>query len=113
MHAHEYPELFADMAECIARFIMDMRIDGMTDEAAAATGHAAAEHVREHWTGERLYLPKGRLYDLSRRDADIWAKFNGRNFSALGKEYGLTEMRIRQIVARVRKSIKEEQAQLF
>ena len=35
---------------------------------------------------------------LSARDREMCARFRGNNYFALAREYGLTEMRVRQIV---------------
>ena len=45
-----------------------------------------------------MYLAKGVAMHLSARDRELCAKFRGNNYRELAREYGLTEMRVRQIV---------------
>lgn len=54
--------------------------------------------------GAGFYLPKGLAHRLSERDRQILAKFNGRNAHTLAREYGVTEMRIYQIVTAARQA---------
>lgn len=107
----EYPELLADLAEQVASKLMAV---GLTPEKAADIGFSTAEFIREHWSGDRLYLPKGVTYVLARRDLELYERFTGDNHSALAKEYNLTVIRIYQIVKRVRaEHIKKCQGALF
>lgn len=106
-----YPELLADLADQVAAKIAEMGVDV---ERAAEIGFAAAEHIRINWSGQSLYLPKGVQYQLSRRDIDIFERFNGTNHEALAREYNLTVMRIYQIVKAVRaEMIRKRQGSLF
>lgn len=54
--------------------------------------------------GSGFYLPRGIECRLSARDREIVGKFNGRNKRELAREYGLSEMRIDQIITAWRKS---------
>lgn len=56
------------------------------------------QHLAEQKGGRALYLAKGVAMYLSARDRELCAKFRGDNYRALAREYGLTEMRVRQIV---------------
>jgi Mor family transcriptional regulator len=106
-----YPELLADLADQVA---LNLRENGIELEKAADIGFAAAEHVRKHWSGQSLYLPKGDHYDISRRDIEIFEKFSGTNHDQLAREYNLTVMRIYQIVKAVRaEMVRKRQGALF
>lgn len=106
-----YPELLADLADQVAAKLVESGID---IERAAEIGFAAAERVRIHWSGQSLYFSKGMQYLLSRRDVEIFEKFNGQNHEALAREYNLTVMRIYQIVKAVRaEMIRKRQGSLF
>lgn len=48
--------------------------------------------------GMNFYLNKGVRYRASLRDRDMFARFNGRNYDELARAYGLTPMRVRQII---------------
>ena len=56
------------------------------------------QHLAEQKGGRALYLAKGVAMHLSARDRKLCAKFRGNNYRELAREYGLTEMRVRQIV---------------
>lgn len=106
-----YPELLADLAVQVA---MKVKEYGIPEEKAADIGLAAAEHIRAHWSGQSLYLPKGDHYDISRRDIEIFEHFNGTNHEKLAREYNLTVMRIYQIVKAVRaEMVRKRQGALF
>lgn len=106
-----YPELLMDLADQVSAKLVAL---GTDMEKAAEIGFSVAEHVRENWSGQSLYLPKGVQYALSRRDTEIFERFNGRNHEALAREYNLTVMRIYQIVKAVREEqIKQRQGALF
>lgn len=106
-----YPELLQDLADQIGLKLVEL---GITPEKAADIGFASAEHMREHWGGQPIYLPKGVQYDFSRRDLEVFEKFNGHNHAALAREYNLTVMRIYQIVKAVRAElVKKRQGALF
>lgn len=111
MDRNVYPDILADLADQVALKLSEA---GIAPEQAADIGFSAAEHVREHWSGQSIYLPKGAQYDFSRRDLEILDRFNGHNHAALAREYNLTVMRIYQITKAVRAELmKKRQGALF
>lgn len=106
-----YPELLQDLADQVGLKLVEM---GVEPERAAEIGFASAEHIREHWGGQPIYLPKGVQYDFSKRDIQVFERFNGHNHLELAREYNLTVMRIYQIVKAVRAElVKKRQGALF
>lgn len=106
-----YPELLQDLADQIGLKLVELGVD---TEKCADIGFAVAEHIREHWGGQPIYLPKGVFYDFSRRHLEIFEKFNGHNHAELAREYNLTVMRIYQVVKAVRAElVKKRQGALF
>jgi Mor family transcriptional regulator len=59
---------------------------------------AQLQHLMAMIGGSSFYIAKGVAVHLSARDRQMCAKFRGNNYFALAREYGLTEMRVRQIV---------------
>lgn len=107
----KYPELLADLADQVAAKLVAF---GLGAEQSAEIGWGVAEHIRTHWSGQSQYIPKGQSYDLSQRDLQIASEFNGINHSALAKKYGLTDMRIYQILKAARAAaLKASQNTLF
>lgn len=62
------------------------------------------ELVKNAWIGEFVYVPKGKSFDLRRRDYEIWRQWDGtwRTRVALSQKYDLSEVRLYQIVEKVR-----------
>lgn len=48
--------------------------------------------------GMAFYFNKGLRYRASLRDREMYERFNGRNYDELAQTYGLTSMRVRQII---------------
>ena len=106
-----YPELLADLAEQVAQKLAEA---GVKPTVAADIGFSAAEHIREHWSGAPIYIPKGAAYSVSQRDLELYGHFNGKNHRLLAREYNLSIVRIYQIVKRVRaEHLKKCQGALF
>lgn len=60
---------------------------------------AQLQHLAQEMGGRGgLYIAKGLVAQLSARDHEMCSKFRGNNYRELAHEYGLTEMRVRQIV---------------
>lgn len=62
---------------------------------------AQMQHIANEVGGEAIYFAKGLAMHLSARDRELYAKFNGRNHRELAKLYGITETRVRQIIAAI------------
>lgn len=93
-----YPENLARIAECLFLVLRDRLPGEPADHARLALDQV--ELVREEMGGSQLYLAKGQSFDLTLRDRQILAKFNGRNHRALAHEFDVTERHIYDIVAR-------------
>jgi Mor family transcriptional regulator len=76
---------------------------GMEDTQARAIGESISYKFATKEGGVSFYLPRGLGAQLVRRNVEIKKKFNGLNYADLASEYGLTEMRVRQILARPKK----------
>ena len=95
-----YPEVLADIARVIhERLISDPRT-ALEHPVAAEIALACSEHVRAHFGGALIYLPRGNNYELSLRDREIWLDFKGDNYHELMRKYNLTEVRLRTIIAK-------------
>lgn len=108
----DYPEALGLIANAAYTLLVErLKLD---HQAAAEIALSIAERARKELGGGHHYLPKGRDYELSRRDRQIYAKFRGDNYPQLAREFALTEMRIRQIVERCRRAdIQARQTGLF
>lgn len=81
---------------------------------ADAIGRDVVRLLQQERGTEKIYLPKGRAMDNSRRNAEIWARYTGQNASELGREFGLTD-RMVQMIARARRDqvVAERNLRLF
>lgn len=57
------------------------------------------QHLSNELGGSgNIYIAKGLMVQLSARDRTMCERFKGNNYRQLAREFGLTEMRVRQIV---------------
>lgn len=91
-----YPEQLIDMATVL---YVELLNQGQPEAAPLAL--ALTEAMRMEIGGRSMYVNKGRQYELSSRDREIFDEYNGRNLHLVAKKYGLSEMRVRQILAKV------------
>ena len=108
----DYPEPLALIANAAYMWLTsNLKLE---HQQAAEAALSIAEAARRELGGGRIYVPKGREWELSRRDREIYAKFRGDNYLQLAREYNLTEMRVRQIIELRRKAdIRSRQRGLF
>lgn len=106
-----YPELLQDLADQAGLKMIELGID---PEKAADIGFAVAEHIREHWGGQPIYIPRGAQYVFEQRDLDIFEEFNGHNHAELARKHDRSVMRIYQIIKAVRAElVRKRQGALF
>lgn len=80
---------------------LEKEIGGRLSNAQEAAKRCAAE-CRQRIGGAYMYVSRGSTVKRASRDQQIWRAFTGANYRALSKQFDLSEMRIRQIVARER-----------
>jgi Mor family transcriptional regulator len=108
-----YPEVLKDLADQVAELMLGR---GEAPEVAAEIGFRVAEFLRGHWGGQKIYIPKGISFSVSRRDIEIYGRFRGTNALELCREYDITNTRLYQIVHTVRSMRRPpdpEQPELF
>lgn len=76
-----------------------LRVSGIDEGNAKQIAVECGEDVRAAWGGGHIYVPFGFAEKNRRRNAEIMARFTGNNYMELARRYGLTEMRIRQILS--------------
>lgn len=98
-----YPLLLEEVA---AQVRVNLEEQGYPSAEADAAAERVAEHLRKFLGGAWHYVPKGYHYELTLRDRDIYEKFNGRNQRELCEEYGITRVRLYQILQQVRADLR-------
>lgn len=92
------PELVTDLQDQVEHKLIALRIDART---AKTIGVEVAAYITTNWGGQLIYIPKNLNGQLSARDVQIYAQFNGRNHAALAKKFDLTVQQIYRIVREV------------
>lgn len=107
----DYPEILVGLVEHLTKLLTDRGIDGA---AAATAARECAEHMRQQWGGQLVYIAKGRRIGLSVRDKEIWRKWRGNNEQELCREYDITLARLYQILKAMREEdVEKRQHKLF
>lgn len=111
--ANGYPELLEDLRSFLTEDLQSM---GLVDRDCERIASAIIERIRTYWGGEQLYIPKGRLFDVSNRDQEIEAQFNGKNGRELRRRYSISERHLYRIVEQVRakrrKKLSEQKSEI-
>lgn len=104
-------EILADLAEQAEE---RLAATGCDPAQAAEMGARLAQHMNQFWGSGQLYICKGKHYEISLRDREIFRRFNGDNHYWLAREYDLTVQHVYRIVARVGAEERaKRQARLF
>lgn len=95
------PGVLENWSHIVAGAVADF-VPGVAAELALRAGREAVMRLSEEYGGAsaHTYLNKAQSIRLDARDREILAKFNGRNFTALGLEYRLSDRHIRRLVKR-------------
>ncbi|MCU1717439.1 Mor transcription activator family protein [Pseudomonas sp. 5P_3.1_Bac2] len=106
------PELLLDLTQHVAHALAELTaLDASHAEQVAS---AVAERMAAHWGGQNIYFPMGLSIRLSRRDRQVYDKFNGHNQSELAREFGVSLQWVYKIIKAVRKEeIARRQVDLF
>ncbi len=97
-----YPEVLALIATTAYDWMMD-RLK-MDHQEAAVAAFELAEKVRQVFGGGMIYISKAVSWVLSKRNREIYDQFDGGNYAALGRQFGLTEMQVRNIIKKLRQA---------
>ena len=94
------PEIWINLAEM---FYLTLRANpelaGVSDDALGLCATQAVYQMATDFGGYGVYLPKGVKPRQAEKSKAIAAEFTGHNSQALAKKYGITDMRVRQILA--------------
>lgn len=108
----QYPELLSDVAQQVETKLASLK--AVPPEDAKRIGWEIAEHVRNHFAGELIYIPKGRAFEASQLHQQIWDEFNGHNVPDLVSKFGLAEQSIYRVLKFMRaRSVRKNQLSLI
>lgn len=104
-------EILADLAEQVEERLVGI---GLAHDEAARMGLAVAQHMNAYWGSGPLYICKGRYYEISLRDQEIFNRFRNGNYEWLAREYNLTVQHVYRVVKRVGAAERaKRQSQMF
>lgn len=104
-------EILVDIAEQVEERLVAIGVD---HDEASRLGWELSRHLNGFWGGGHLYICKGIHYEISRRDQEIFRRFNGENQDWLAQEYNLTVQHVYRVVKRVGDAERaKRQAKLF
>ena len=75
----------------------------VSPEAADLIASDMTDGLVDHWGGQLINIPKDFHWRLSKRDAEIYAAFNGYNLPELALKYNMHERSMRKLLNRVKK----------
>lgn len=106
-----YPELLADLRDQLAAMLA---VEGVEAEKAASVARKAAEHVRQHWGGQNVYIPQGMAHEVRERALALYAEFDGTNIAALAQRYQISTINAYRWVRYARaENVRKVQGRLF
>ncbi len=106
-----YPEFLRDLAERIARHLVDTEV--CTPEKSAAIGRSLADQVCDDWQGQVVNVPKAALYKVRVRWNQMWEEFNGSNHADLARKYGMGVKQVYKVLKHMQAYHRARGADLF
>lgn len=99
-----WPDAWGDFARVFFAGLIASKDFTGTRETMASVAADQVKVLAHQLGGQAVYIPRGHLVQRSNAAADIQRDFKGNNHLELAQRYGVTPMRIRQIVeAKARK----------
>lgn len=92
---HRWPEALTELINVLTA---SMRNQGAGEQEAKQQAIRLALDIADHFGGMQLYVPKGTLLKTLARNIQIWHDFTGDNAKTLARQYGLTEVRLYEII---------------
>jgi Mor family transcriptional regulator len=80
-----------------------MALAGLTEAQAIDIARECVHDICVEHGGKWMYVAKDDIFDLTKRDYQIFEEYNGRNMQQMVEKHRITHVRILQIVAQVKK----------
>ncbi len=97
------PELLIDFIDKCAMILSEDDV-GLDNKQAHIAAEKLANYIKNDWGGQQIYFPKCNNDELSRRDLELWNKFNGTNHSSLAHEFNVSTQWVYKIIRFMRAS---------
>lgn len=104
-----------EVYEEIALFVADtLRNHGIPNDVSDQCGHAAADHMAEHWGGQVISFSMRSAFRMSVRELQILAAKNaGLPVHQIAHDFDMSENGVRKLLSRVSRRNPIEQIELF
>lgn len=96
---------YEDLATSLAPRIKERGID---ERLAGVIANVAVKHIAASFAGMNVYFPKNSRLTIELRDEQIFCDIERVHLHELVEKYGISEMRIRQIVWGINEQIREK-----
>lgn len=94
-----YHERLEQIGQTVGRILwVEAGKGAITQEDAQRIAFEITEGLRQEHGGGQFYLARNLDHDLEPRDRAIWDEFKGNNYFELAKKFGLSDVRVREIV---------------
>ncbi|HDR9585249.1 TPA: hypothetical protein QDC22_007517 [Burkholderia stabilis] len=95
-----FPDALREIAASLFAALLEQTqlVDDVGRHGLAELAIMQTERLSSDLGGHSFYMHKGASYRLTPRNRQMCAEFRGDNYAELADRYGLTEMRVRQIV---------------
>lgn len=113
--AVKYPEILVDLHGKFAELLKaELGQIAEKDCNFEDISFKLTEIIRRDWAKQQVYIPQCQSVELTKRDYEIYSKFNGRNHRQLCQEYNISEQWLYKIIKKVREEeIRKNQGRLF
>lgn len=98
MNRRRVSELLGELRDALAGLAREEL--GRAEPSPEGLADRFTDWLQDAFGGQMVYFPKE---DLPKRDAAIYAAFNGGNYAELARRFGLSEVRIYTIIRRERR----------
>lgn len=96
----EYPEILLTIADVVAQALIEK--GKLSDAEAAELGIRCADALRHSFGGDTVYIPKGIMFEYSKRDVELVEMLKTSTMREVCDKYGITQRRIYQILKAVK-----------
>ena len=94
-------EMLRELADIVTQQLLQSVLQA-DPERAEAIGMSAAEHVREHFGGQVVYVPKDAAFKTKQRWQVMWNEFTGHNHPQLARKFGMGVHGVYRVLAIMR-----------
>ena len=97
----QLPEFYLELTIAVVEVLCRQKMDKST---AVAVGLEITKHLSKKFGGLQFYIPKNVVAETAKKAVKIYNEFNGSNYRELAEKHGFTEVWVRELVKRGKKT---------